>query len=262
MDAISLELLFAGTLILIIIAIELGYRAGNTHALELKIEKEKITSTNANAIIGMLGFILVFSFGVVYSRYDTKKELVWEEASIIRNAWLRSDFLPLQDRLEAEKMLMKYVDIRIEAVQSKDLEKIYAATKESHQIQHQLWDMAVVNGRKDINSHVAALYLESLNQMINQHAVRMTVGIMVRIPGFIWVILFLLLFLGMFSVGYQTSITSSSRRSWLTPAMVLSFSLMILLIASLDRPTSGFITISQQPLIELREWMNEYPNVH
>jgi hypothetical protein len=159
-------------------------------------------------------------------------------------------------------MLMKYVDIRIEAAQSKDLEKIPAAINESNRIQHQLWDMAVVNAGKDMNSDVAALYIESLNEMINQQAVRITVGIMIRIPGFIWLILYLLLFLGMFSVGYQTSITNSSRRSWLTPAMVLSFSLMILLIASLDRPTSGFITISQQPLIDLRTWMNEDPDPH
>jgi hypothetical protein len=53
MDAISLEILFAGTLILIVIAIELGYRAGNTHALHLKKEREKITSTNATAIISI-----------------------------------------------------------------------------------------------------------------------------------------------------------------------------------------------------------------
>jgi hypothetical protein len=39
--------------------------------------------------------------------------------------------------------------------------------------------------------------------------------------------------------------------------MVLAFSLMIFLIASLDRPEAGFITVSQQPLIDLRTWMDK-----
>jgi hypothetical protein len=32
----------------------------------------------------------------------------------------------------------------------------------------------------------------------------------------------------------------------------ISFSLVLLLITSLDRPNSTFITVSQQPLIDLR----------
>jgi hypothetical protein len=259
MDLIPLELLFAATVIFIFIAIELGYRAGNTHSESLKKVREKITSTNAGAILGMLGFILVFAFGIVYGRYDTKKSLVWEEANIIRNVWGRSDFLPEQDRIEAKKQILKYVDLRIDAVLSKDLEKVQTALKETNKIQYQLWDMAVVNARKDMNSDVAALYIESLNEMNNYHALRMTIGLMQRIPDFIWFILYLLVFLGMFSIGYQASISNSSRKSWLTPVMVLSFSLMILLIASLDRPQGGFITVSQQPLIELKNWMNEAP---
>jgi hypothetical protein len=260
MDFISLEVLFVATAIFILIAIELGYRAGNTHPDSLKKVREKITSTSSSAILGMLAFILVFAFGIVYGRYDSKKALVREEANIIRNAWLRSDFLPEPDRSEALKQFRKYVDLRIDAAQSKDLEKVQIATNESKQIQHQLWDMAVVNARKDMNSDVAALYIESLNEMINQHATRLTIGLIARIPGFIWFILYLLVFLGMFSIGYQASISNSSRRSWLTPVMVLTFSLMILLIASLDRPQGGFITISQQPLIDLRNWMDEGPN--
>lgn len=93
MDSIPIVLLFAIIIILITIAIELGFRAGNTHPDSVKPNKEKITSANSSAILGILGFILVFTFGLVYSRYDSKKELLREEANIIRTAYLRSDFL-------------------------------------------------------------------------------------------------------------------------------------------------------------------------
>lgn len=256
MDSIPMVLLFAGTILVVYLAIELGYRAGNTHAKELKKDKEKISSTSSTAILGLLGFLLVFVFGIVYSRYDSKKELVREEANLIRTAWLRADFLPEADRRETEMMLKKYTDLRLDMALLNEPDLIPQKLNESTAIQHKIWDQAVVNARKDMNSDVAALYIESLNEMINLQALRVAVGLQTRIPAVLWLLLYLFILLGMFSVGYQTSITESSRKSWLTPIMVLTFSLMITLIATLDRP-NNIMPVSQQPLIELRAWMDE-----
>jgi hypothetical protein len=60
----------------------------------------------------------------------------------------------------------------------------------------------------------------------------------------------------MFSFGYFTAIANSTRRSWVLSIMVISFSLVLILVASLDRTESGFIMINQNPLVELRSWMN------
>jgi hypothetical protein len=256
MDAIPVWILFAATVLVISMAIELGYRVGNTHPEPAKKDKEKITSLNVGSLLGLLAFILVFTFGIVYSRYDSKKGLVREEANIIRTAWLRADFLPEQDRSRTEMLLRKYVDLRLDAVRIKDPVKVLDVLKESDQIQHQIWEMAVVNARLDMNSDVAALYIESLNEMINQQALRVAVGLQARIPTAIWVLLYLLVILGMFGVGYQVSISGSSRKSWTTPVMILTFSLMILLIAALDRPNNKVIPVSQKPLIDLQTWMD------
>jgi hypothetical protein len=257
MDAIPIFVLFFGTIILIVIAISFGFWAGNKHHPELKKNIETITSANSAAILGLLGFMLVFTFGIVYDRYDSKKELVREEANIIRTVWQRADFLPEQDRLVALKLLQRYVDMRIKAVQSNIIEKVHLALKESNLIQKQLWDMAVVNARKDMNSDVAALYIESLNDLININAIRISIGLQVRIPIALWVIIYLLVFLGMFTVGYQAAVTGTglSKGSLLTGIMILTFSIIITLIASLDRSQSTIISVSQQPLIELRTWM-------
>lgn len=256
MSAISLEILFAATVTLIIIAIWLGYKIGNTYSEQKKKEREKISSTGVTAILGMLAFLMAFVFGIAYDRYDYKKTLVRDEANVIRTAWLRSDFLPEKDRNQGLTLFKEYIDLRISAVQSKDKDILMAAIKESNLIQHQLWDMAVENARIDMNSDVAALYIESLNEMLNYHATRMGVGLLARLPDFIWVVLYLLVFLGMFGLGYQISLSESKIFSWLTPVMVLTFSLILVLISSLDRPQEGFVTIPQEPLIELRKWMD------
>jgi ABC-type sulfate/molybdate transport systems ATPase subunit len=39
----------------------------------------------------------------------------------------------------------------------------------------------------------------------------------------------------------------------------VGFSIVIALIASLDRPQSGFITVSQQPMFDARAFMGESP---
>jgi uncharacterized membrane protein len=257
MDAIPLGLLFAATVIILAIAIELGYRAGNTHPEDKKKDKEKITTYNVAAILGLLTFILVFSFGIVYNRYDSKKGLVREEANLIRTAWLRADFLPEQDRRQTEVLLRKYIDLRLVAVGIKDQAKMADVLNESDLIQHQIWGLAVANAKVDMNSDVAALYIESLNDMINLQSLRVAVALQARIPTAIWLLLFILIILGMFGVGYQVSVAGSSRKSYTTPVMILVFSLMILLIAALDRPNNKVIPVSQKPLTDLWSWMDK-----
>jgi hypothetical protein len=41
--------------------------------------------------------------------------------------------------------------------------------------------------------------------------------------------------------------------------LALSFSMVIALIAALDHPLSGYLTVSQQPLIDLRAAMSDGP---
>ena len=217
--------------------------------------KEKITSTNSSAVLTMLGFMLVFTFGIVYSRYDSKRELIREEANLIRTSWLRSDFLPEQDRLIAKNLLSEYIDLRINASQSKDIELVQNILNQSNVIQIKLWNIALANARMDVNSKIAAMYIESLNDMINQEALRVAIGVQARLPFVIWLMLYSLILFGMFCIGYESAINSSSKISWLTPIMIFSFALIICVIASLDRHGSSIVVITQQPLIDLKNWI-------
>ena len=121
---------------------------------------------------------------------------------------------------------------------------------EEEGIQRRLWDMAVVNARKDMNSDVAALYVDSLNHMTEVHASRVAIALQQRIPAGIWIVLWGLTFFGMAALGYQTGI-AGSKRSLAQPLLAVSFSMVVALIASLDRPVNTFVKVPQQPLIDL-----------
>jgi hypothetical protein len=251
MDALPIGAVFAATILVVVFAIEGGYRLGRAARRRSEDEKESPVSAIAATILALLAFIMAFTFGIVSDRYDARKTLVREEANAIRTAWSRSDFLPEPDRGEAVGLLRNYVGRRLAAVQSNDLAQVRAAVVESERIQRRLWEMAVVNARKDMNSDVAALYIESLNELSNIHASRVNVGLQARMPAGIWLALYALLVLAMLAVGYQTAI-ADSRRSWIMLMLALSFSLVITLIAALDRPQSGYVPVSQQPLEDVR----------
>lgn len=255
-DDIPILVIFAATILLVLIAIEAGYRLGRSRHRPSEDEKESPVSAIAGAILGLAAFMLAFTFGIVSDRHAARRALVREEAVAIRTAWHRSDFLPEVDRAQAATWLREYVEARVAFAQggSLEAERVASTLAKTEQLQSSLWNMAVANARKDMNSDVAALYIDSLNEVNGIHAMRIAVGMQTRVPSEIWLVLYLITILGMVSVGYQTGI-AGSRRSLAWPILALSFALAFALIATLDRPDSGVLRVTQQPLIDLRDAM-------
>ena len=89
--------------------------------------------------------------------------------------------------------------------------QVRRAAVESLRIQRELWDMAVTNARQDMNSDVAALYIESLNEIASLHASRVAIGLHARIPIGIWMAFYALVVLSMLAVGYHAAIAMGLR---------------------------------------------------
>jgi hypothetical protein len=255
-DGISIWVVFATAILLVLAFVEAGYRLGNAMRLRSENEKESPVSAIAGTILGLAAFMLAFTFGIVSDRHAARRALVRDEAAAIRTAWQRSDFLPETDRAGATALLRDYVDARVSFVQAGSLEpeRVRRALSETRRIQGRLWDTAVANARKDMNSDVAALYIDALNEVNALHAMRVAIGIQARVPPENWLVLYCLTILGMTSVGYQTGI-AGSKRSMAWPILAISFALVLALIAAIDRPDSGILEVTQQPLIDLRDEM-------
>lgn len=256
-DAIPIWALFVGTIVVVMISIEIGFRLGQWMHCRSQDEKESPVGAIAGAILGLAAFMLAFTFSIVSGRYDTRRELVRDDAVAIRTAWDRADFLPEEDRSAAKKLLRDYTHERVTFAQLLTLETtaIQQFLDDTRRMQSELWEMAVANARLDMNSDVAAMYIDALNDVNAVHARRVAVAIQSRVPPEIWLALLLITVLGMVGVGYQTGI-AGSKRSMARPILALSFALVIVLIASLDRPDSGVMTVTQQPLIDLRDAMD------
>ena len=87
--------------------------------------------------------------------------------------------------------------------------------------------------------------------MIDLHVERLTVAIRNRVPGTVWVALYILMFIGMLMMGTQIGQTET-RHFTFEMTLAVSFSVVLLMIADLDRPQQGFVRVSQQAMIDLQ----------
>lgn len=251
-----LWLVFVGTVILIVLAIEIGVRIGVAVRRRTEDEKESPVSAITGTVLALLAFMLAFTFGIVSDRYESRKSLVREQAITISTSFARTDFLPQPERDEAQALFRTYMDVLLASAESGNVDRLPELIAEAGGILEQLWDMGVEQARLDSGSEMMSLYIDSLNSVGDVQELRVVVAVETRLPDGIWLALASLVVLAMIAVGYQTAI-ADSRRSWVLVLLALSFATVITLIAVLDNPESGYLPVSQQPLIDVQRSMEE-----
>jgi hypothetical protein len=229
-----------------LLSVEGGYRLGKFRVRDAD-EKETTVGAMVGATLGLLAFMLAFTFGMAASRFDTRRQVVLDEANAIGTTYLRAATLPEPIASETRELLRDYIDARLAGVQSTNLAQAIAKSEELHA---RLWSLAVAAAAKD-RSAVTGLFIQSVNQVIDLHAKRVMAGLRSRVPGVIWIAIYLLAILAMGAMGYQMGL-SSAKRSLVVLAFVLAFSAVLILIVDLDRPGQGLLQVSQQSMIDLQ----------
>jgi hypothetical protein len=247
LDALPLWGLFVVILLVVLLSVECGYRLGKYRRSRSEQEKEAPVGTMVGATLGLLAFILAFTFGLAAARFDTRRQVLLDEANAIGTTYLRAGILPEQ-REEIRGLLRDYVGTRLKAIQSGNIAE---GIRRSEDIQQRVWAQAVAVGEKNPNSIVVGLFVQSLNDMIDLHAKRVQAGLRSRIPGAIWVGLFAVAALSLAAMGYQAGLVGT-RRSLAIFAVAFTFSVVIELIADLDRPQEGVLRVSQHALLDLQ----------
>jgi hypothetical protein len=252
LDALPLWALFVATLVVALLSFEGGFWVGRRSSPLPEQQQEKVVSRLVGGILGLLAFMVAFTFGVAASHFDGRRQALFDEVNAIRTAYLRADLLQDPQRTEIRNLLREYVDVRLEGRRSGKIEQ---AIKRSEELQDQLWSQAIAARENTSNSAFIGNVIQSLNEVINLHSKRVTAGLEVRIPGIIWLVVYAITMLAAGSIGYHAGLTRS-RRVPVAPALILAFSVVILLIADLDRPLSGYLEVDQQAMIDLRNKMN------
>lgn len=202
------------------------------------------------AALGLLAFILAFTFGMAESRFDARRASMLEEAIALRDAYLRVGLVAEPERDAVRRILREYVDARVEPGSGADLHQIDARARAMHD---ELWVQAVAMSRAD-RSDVTVMAIEGIDELVGLH-VRRVALVNARVPEVIWLALYGLSILSMLLVGHHEGLKHDRQRFGVF-IVAVAFALVILLIDDLDRPTRGLLTVSQQPMSELRAWMD------
>ena len=246
---LPIAVLFLGTIVASLAAIEGGRRLG------LRLNRQDSESSGSigsavGATLGLLAFILAFTLSLASSRYDARKQLVIDGANAIGTAYLRTDFLPNDQREEAQRLLREWVGLRV-APDSFGANKVQGTLDRAKEIQSEVWALVVL-ASKARPSPMTALFAESCNEVFDIHEERVTKGLVTRIPIALWLILYLVSMTAMVAVGYQLG-AEHSRRWFGTAFLALAFATVLVTIADLDDGSRGFLRISQQPMEQLYE---------
>jgi hypothetical protein len=250
LDPFPIWILFPGTAVIAALSVEVGYRVGRYRRERSSGEQPAPVGAMVAATLGLLAFMLAFTFGMAGSRFEARRQVVLLESNGIGTTYLRAGLLPEPMRSEARNLLREYVDVRLEGTQPG---KVEHALIRSRELLNRLWSQAIAATEKQ-PSPITSLFIQSLNQVIDLHAQRLMAALRSRIPGAIWLGLYVLAVLAMMALGYHVGLTST-QRSVAVIALILAFSAVLILIVDLDRPGEG-LQVSQQSMIDLKNSMS------
>jgi len=260
-DLIPIWALLIGTVLIMVLFIEYGFRLGkNAQAGSRKAQTAQVRAI-MGAGLGLLAFMLAFTFATAQSHFEARVQSLAEEARIARNAFMQADLLAEPRRSQAKQLLKDYIEIRSDSrtfTGPEVAEQLAELLRASEQIQQQLWLIAAQSDTqaKDKQAGVkeSDLFMVSVLALTDIHYTRLHSAVMNRIPFTIWITLYLMAILSMIIMGYQAGLTD--RRSPVaTMTLAVAFSAVIILITDLDRPVMSFFEINKQLLVDLNEYM-------
>lgn len=243
---VGVFLLFA---VIALAAYEVGYRVGRWWQGRTPEEKEGPTAMLVGSLLALIAFLLAVTMNMAVDRFDSRRALVVEEANAIGTVFLRAGYLPPPADERTRTLLREYAPLRIDTA---DRDRLAANFARSGEIQGELWAIVEPLARSSPDSHVLALYISALNDMIDLGETRLTAIVYARVPETVIWLLILGAALALGMVGFHAGL---HRRRSLISAVVLVVVLgaVITLVVDLDRPRQGFLQVTQQPLIDLEQ---------
>jgi hypothetical protein len=217
------------------------------------VDSDSPISNVVGATLGLLALILAFTFGMTVNRYNERSHLLLEETNIISTLYARADLLPAELRVRAKNLILEYLQVR--AYVSVDQEERQKAINRSEEIQTQLWRMITENESFGASHSASILYIPALNQLSDIHNERVVQGLQKQIPFGVWIVLLLVFIVAMWSMGFQFGYVGHYSIV-VSFSVGLAFAAVIILIADIDRSSSGIVVVDQKPMQQLYERLN------
>lgn len=233
----------------LLLAIEVGHRIGQRATSKDEAARAHVGALQS-AALGLLALLLAFTFSMAVSRYDTRKQLVMEEANALGTTALRTSLLPEPQRQQARASLRAYVAARLAFYEAgEDGARVDAALAAGAREQARLWALATEVATQDPRSVPAGLFIQTLNDSIDLAEKRL-VAYESHVPGTVMALLLLVSALAFGFLGHGSAL-AGARHFASTAVFALLVTLVVTLVLDIDRPRGGLIRISQASMQRL-----------
>ena len=225
---------------------ELGNRIGlRFHAAN---EGKADFGTLTGAALGLLALLVAFSISMAESRYDSRREVVLEEANAIGSTANFALMLPAASQKPILDLLREYAELRITFGIPLDQSTVDQDIARSLDLQTRLWQQAIAVTAANPQSLPAYRFVGSLNEINNLHEKRIT-ALRNHVPLTVVLMLIGTAMVAMGFTGFNAGVAEARRRPT-TLIMSLTISLLIMLVIDLDRPYHGLIQVPVQALVD------------
>ena len=199
------------------------------------------------ATLTLLGLIIGFSFSMVISRYDQRKNYEEEEANAIGTEYLRADLLPAADRAKVRELLKTYLDQRVLFYEVRGAQELAEINARTTKLETELWSSVEAVAEKQPTPTVA-LAVSGMNDVLNSQGYTQAAW-WNRLPIAAWGLLFAIAVFCDLLIGYG----ARRRGMGLFLILPLAVATSFLLIADIDSPRRGLIRVVPQNLVSLSQ---------
>ncbi len=209
-DNLPIWVFFVIVLILSLFWTECGYRLGEWLRPNTMNELPTHLGIIVTSVLNLLAFMLAFTFNIAVNRFDDRRAAILGEATAIDSTYSRADFFAEPQKEHIKKLIRQYVQLRAHVALPAHI--IAQIISQSEAIHAELWSLATTLGKEHQTSPVCALFISSVNEIVEMHAKRVALGLHSRVPMPVWVVLFAVSGLSMIGIGFYCGLTSG--RSW------------------------------------------------
>jgi hypothetical protein len=198
------------------------------------------------ATLTLLGLIVGFSFSMALSRYDQRKRYERVEADVISTEYLRLDLLTDNHAAElARGLLKRFLDDRIRFYQSSDQSQIEQISRDTAQLQNELWHVVLAEAAKQ-PPPITALVVSGMNDVLSVQG-NTQAAWWNRIPNSGWGLMGAIAAFSGAIIGYG----ARTSRPVHFPLFPLVIAIAFFFIADLNSPYGGFIQVYPENLLTL-----------
>jgi hypothetical protein len=244
------------------LAAEIGYRVGRWRRAGADDSGKGRFGAVQGSLLGLLALLLAFTFNMSAQRYETRRQLMIDDAASLSSIYQWCRLLPEPQRPEFKELLRQYIDLRTDVSHLQHgltTEEVARRVVRAEDLHRRMWDLAGKLAQGDPPVKAAENLLPLLNNVLSIQQ-RRVYAYESRVPGTVIGLLFGAAVTAIVAVGFSGGL--SHHRGMLARFMMIILVCgTIYVILDLEQPRRGLIQVSQAPLVRVKQIIEHDPEI-